>query len=460
LRSGIPQGRQTYRYAHSRAGSVKRLFLFSFLAVLATGVTGYFLWESAKTVQLPLISTMNDQEIEGNASQSCPTGPGALGGKSGSLTNGSLEVTEVTGPGDTLLSVLGANISDDMVIERVAESLMSTIQAHLKTPFDPNSPLKLGRRYSVTVDKEGMFVKATIELEPSQIFHCAVADGGLKSWREEVVLEFKTETVCVTLIGDLTESVLNAGEGVELALKLSSVFRWDIDFRSESIRGDVCRVLFERRYADDRPSGYGRILSAVYEGRKTGRKTAVLFNNTYFDEKGVELKKNFLRSPLSVLKVTSRYGNRFHPVLRVWRKHNGVDYGAPQGTPVWAIANGVVTFAGWSNGYGNYICVKHENGYESRYGHLQRMVVQKGQRVKQRQKIGTVGMTGIATGPHLDFQLLIAGKNINPLGVKMLRDLRSVPEPLKDRFAHVAAQYQVMMGLAPDKEKPRLAARQ
>jgi murein DD-endopeptidase MepM/ murein hydrolase activator NlpD len=403
---------------------------------------------------------MSGHPGESGALQTCPTVPDASGERSPVLSNGSLEVTETTGPGDTLISVLSENISDEMVIERVAASLLSIIQTHLNRPFDPNSPLKLGRRYSVTVDKEGVFVKATIELEPSLIFHCAVADGILKSWREEVVLDFKVETVCLTLIGDLTESVLNAGEGVELALKLSSVFRWDIDFRSESIRGDVCRVLFERRYADDRPSGYGRILSAVYEGRKTGKKTAVLFNTEYYDEKGVELKKNFLRSPVSVLKVTSRYGNRYHPVLRVWRKHNGVDYGAPQGTPVWAVANGVVTFAGWSNGYGNYICVKHETGYESRYGHLQRMFVQKGQRIKQRQKIGLVGMTGIATGPHLDFQLLVGGKHVNPLGVKMIRELRTVPEPLKNRFAFVAEQYQAMMGIAPGQEQARLAARQ
>lgn len=359
--------------------------------------------------------------------------------------NGSQEIADLTTPGDTLISLLYENISDDSVVDKVAASLQSIIETHLNKPFDPNIPFKPGKRYSITLDKDGLFLKATFELEPSQIFHCAVQDGLLKSWKEEVVLEFREETISFPVIGDLTESVLNAGEGVELALKLSSVFRWDIDFRSESMRGDVCRVLFERRYADDRPSGYGRILSAVYEGRKTGKKTAVLFNNEYYDINGVQLKKNFLRSPLSVLKVTSRYGMRFHPVFRVWRKHDGVDYAAPQGTPVWAIANGVVTFAGWNNGYGNYVCVRHDNGYESRYGHLRRMFVKVGQRVKQRQKIGLVGMTGIATGPHLDFQLLLKGKHINPLGVKMVSEVRSVPKPLKDRFAYLAQQYQSKM---------------
>lgn len=240
--------------------------------------------------------------------------------------------------------------------------------------------------------------------------------------------------------GSLTESMLSAGENLELALKLANVFRWDIDFHSESVKGDSCRVLFERRYADDRPSGYGRILGAVYDGKKTGTKCAVLFNNEYYDEKGVELKKNFLRSPLSVIRVTSRYGYRLHPVLKVWRKHNGVDYGANQGTPVWAVAGGVVTFAGWSNGYGNYVCIKHDSGFESRYGHLQRFFVAKGQRVKQRQRIGLVGMTGIATAPHLDFQLLVHNKHVNPLTVTMVKSLKTIPTPLVSCFSSLTEE--------------------
>jgi murein DD-endopeptidase MepM/ murein hydrolase activator NlpD len=227
-----------------------------------------------------------------------------------------------------------------------------------------------------------------------------------------------------------------------LALKLLNVFRWDIDFQSESMSGDICKVLFERRYADDRPSGYGDILCAVYDGKKTGRKVAVLFNRAYYDENGVELKKNFLRSPLSELRVTSKYGLRFHPIKKVWRKHNGVDYGAPVGTPVWAVASGVVTFAGWQRGYGRYVCIRHDNGYESRYGHLHRYFVAKGQRVKQRQRIGLVGQSGEATGPHLDFQLLRANRHIDPQdrSVRMISTLRSVPGPLKPRFETVAQQ--------------------
>ncbi len=353
---------------------------------------------------------------------------------------GSQEITDVTGPGDSLYSLLIDNLADENMANELAKSFAATIEHSLEIPFDQNAPLQVGKRYSITVDRDGKFLLAALELEAAHVFHAAQDENGLRCWKEEVVLDFKTETISFEICGTLTESVLNTGEGPELALKLSNLFRWDIDFQSESFRGDFCKVLFERRYADDRPSGYGRILCAVYEGKKTGTKTAVLFNNEYYDAKGLELKKNFLRSPLSVIRVTSRYGRRYHPVLRVWRKHNGVDYGAAQGTPVWSISSGVVTVAGWQNGYGNYVCIRHDNGYESRYGHLHRIFVAKGQRVKQRQRIGSVGMTGLATGPHLDFQLLVNNKHVNPLNVKMAHSIRTVPAPLNERFSRLAQE--------------------
>lgn len=353
---------------------------------------------------------------------------------------GSQEITDVTAPGDSLYSFLADNLTDENVAKDLAKSFATTIEHSLETPFDYNAPLQAGKRYSITVDRDGRFLQAALELEPAHVFHAVQDENGLRCWKEEVVLDFKTENISFEINGTLTESVLNTGEGTELALKLTNLFRWDIDFHTESFRGDVCKVLFERRYADDRPSGYGRILCAVYEGKKTGKKTAVLFNNEYYDAKGQELKKNFLRSPLSVIRVTSRFGRRYHPVLRVWRKHNGVDYGAAQGTPVWSISSGIVTFSGWQNGYGNYVCIRHDNGFESRYGHLHKIFVAKGQRVKQRERIGAVGMTGLATAPHLDFQLLVNSKHVNPLTVRMAQSLRTVPAPLNDRFSQLVQE--------------------
>jgi len=408
---------------------------------------GYLYFSQSFAAQLPIAGSIPRVPADSlDQGRTCGVSAQAPGDKSSPLANGSQEIADVTGQGDTLFSLLNDNVSDENSVRKVADSLAAVIQASKGQAFDCDTDLNPGSRYSVTVDRDGKFLKATLELDPANVFHASVQDDVLRSWKEDVVLDFKTEAVCFKVVGTLTESVLRAGEGTELALKLSNVFRYDIDFQSESCRGDTCTVLFERRYADDRPSGYGQILCAAYEGKKTGKKSAVLFNTEYYDEKGVELKKNFLRSPLSVIRVTSRFGQRFHPVLRVWRKHNGVDYGAATGTPVWSVAGGVVTFSGWQNGYGNYVCIKHDSGYESRYGHLHRTFVKKGQRVKQRQRIGLVGMTGIATGPHLDFQLVAGKKHVNPLGVKMVNTLRSVPDPLKERFYSVAQERFTAMG--------------
>lgn len=361
--------------------------------------------------------------------------------QSPALANDELqEIVGDTGQGDTLFSLMIDNLPDEASAQKVAASIAALIQRHLNLPFDSHTALEAGTRYAVNLDWDGRFLKATVELDPASVFHAVQDATGLRSWKDEVVLDFRQETVCFSMKGSLRDSVLAAGERVELSSELRSVFKWDIDFQSEAFRGDVCKVLFERRYADDRPSGYGRILCAVYEGKKTGTKTAILFGNQYYNEKGEVLKKDLLRSPLSVIRVTSPFGARFHPIDRVWRKHDGVDYGAPQGTPVWSVANGVVTFAGWQNGYGNYVCIRHDNGYESRYGHLQRFFVREGQRVKQRQKIGMVGMTGKATGPHLDFQLLAGGRHKDPLRVKMVQSLQTVPQPLQFRFTSVSEE--------------------
>lgn|GEM_PF-496230 len=350
---------------------------------------------------------------------------------------GSVEIAELTGQGDTLRSLLTANIEEEASAIKVASGLASVIQSSLRKPFGMDTELKPERYFRITTDSRGRFLRAIVELDPAYVFHAIAKDNSVKCWKEEVVLDFKIETMAFRLKNTLTDSVLGAGESDELADKLTNVFRWDIDFHMEPRNGDTCQVLFERRYADDRPSGYGRILYAVYDGKKTLRKTAVLFSGKYYNEKGVQLEKDLLRTPLKKLRVTSRYGRRFHPILKRWRRHKGVDYGAPKGTPVWSVARGTVVFSGWQRGYGNYIRIRHRNGYETRYGHLSRRFVKKGQRVKQRQTIGLVGSTGLSTGPHLDFQILINGKHRNPRKVRMIKTLRRVVSPLRTRFAQV-----------------------
>jgi murein DD-endopeptidase MepM/ murein hydrolase activator NlpD len=357
--------------------------------------------------------------------------------------NGCQEMAEVTGEGDTLFALLNDNLTDESDCKQVMASLSSTIRSSLGLPFDGHTVLKPGRSYSIVVDGQGRFLKATVELAPDKVFHAVRTANGIRSWKEEVVLDFKVESLSFRVRGDLEKSLVSVGEGKELASKLAKVFKWDINFQSDAVWGDTCKILFQRRYADDRPSGYGEILCAVYEGRKTKRKTAVLFNGQYYDEDGTELKKNFLRSPLGGLRlrVSSPYGPRIHPILGSWRHHQGVDYAAPKGTPVQCVANGMVISAGWHPQLGNYVCVKHDDGHESRYGHLSKISVQKGKRIKQDERIGLVGQTGLATGPHLHFEWLVNGVHKPPPSTdKLVKSLRTVQLPLKTRFKMVAQE--------------------
>jgi murein DD-endopeptidase MepM/ murein hydrolase activator NlpD len=340
----------------------------------------------------------------------------------------------MTSDGDTLLSLFSLSFCDATAVRQVAESLASAIQAELGKRFLATDGLPQGKTFVVHLDEKGEFRKAKIELDPSRVFHCKRENGVFKSWKEEVVLEYKTEVLCFKVQRDIVHSILAAHEDRELVLKLIHIFRWDIDFQADVRSGDDCKVVFERRYADDKPAGYGRILYAVYRGKRTGTKTACLFNGEYFDGNGVELKRDYLTAPLNTLRITSGYGWRIHPVLNIRKFHTGVDYGAPIGTPVYAIANGTVTFQGRGEAYGLYVCIRHENGHESRYSHLSRMLVKAGQRVKQRQTIGLVGSTGRSTRPHLFFEIIASGKRVDPTKVKMVKNPKAVPSPLKDRF--------------------------
>jgi len=210
----------------------------------------------------------------------------------------------------------------------------------------------------------------------------------------------------------LFNAVKDAGERAELALSLADIFGWDIDFNTDTRPGDTFRLVVEKkRYANGALALYGRILLAEYVNAGH-RYQAVLFHDAeghpaYYAADGKALKKAFLRSPLQFhAPITSHFSySRFHPILKIYRPHLGIDYGAPEGAPVQAIGGGHVIFAGRGGGEGNMVRIRHTNGYETMYMHLSRILVGNGQQVVQGQRIGLVGHTGLATGPHLDFRI-------------------------------------------------------
>jgi murein DD-endopeptidase MepM/ murein hydrolase activator NlpD len=206
----------------------------------------------------------------------------------------------------------------------------------------------------------------------------------------------------------------------------TDIFLWDFDFSTQTRPGDEFRMVFEKFFDKDGFVRYGRVLAAEY---RASRKdfVAVWFEDgegrgDYYTPDGNSVRRAFLKAPVKYSRISSRYTKaRLHPILRVRRPHEGVDYAAPTGTPVWSIARGQVIFAGWSGGYGRLIKVKHTNGYVSFYGHLSRYArgLRVGQAVSQKQLIGFVGMSGLATGPHLDFRIQKNGRFFDPLSVKL-----------------------------------------
>ena len=261
---------------------------------------------------------------------------------------------------------------------------------------------------------------------PTNYFLVEPCDSGMAAREITVATENRVYCIEGSIQSSLYESIIALGEGPELAYLVSDIFAWDIDFNVETRTDDRFSMLAVKEFANGQFVGYGPILYAEYKGQM-GNHEATRFENPggrrdYYDEKGKSLRKVFLRSALQYRRISSYFSRRrYHPILRKYRPHHGVDYAAPVGTPVSAIGDGVVTFAGWKGAYGRLVYLKHKAGYQSGYGHLSKFAkgVKKGARVKQGQLIGYVGNTGRSTGPHLHFEMKRYGSHVNPLRVRI-----------------------------------------
>lgn len=234
--------------------------------------------------------------------------------------------------------------------------------------------------------------------------------------------ETRIEPVSGAIRGSLFASVKDAGEQEQLALDLADIFTWDIDFYTEIQNGDAFRLIVEKKYVNGSFVRYGAILAAALQCQDR-TLTGFRFHDEngkpgYYGPDGTALRKSFLKSPLKFGRITSGFSRaRRHPILKIVRPHLGVDYAAPTGTPVVAVAAGRVQSAGYAGGGGKTVRLQHDRNYQTCYLHLSRIAVKAGRHVSQGQVIGYVGSTGLSTGPHLDFRVLQSGKYVNPARV-------------------------------------------
>jgi murein DD-endopeptidase MepM/ murein hydrolase activator NlpD len=244
-------------------------------------------------------------------------------------------------------------------------------------------------------------------------------------------------TIAATIDSSLYEAVRQTGEGPQLVQQLVDIFQWDIDF-FELQKGDSFSVVVTKHYSGNDLVGYGPVSAARFVHKdaifEAFRQPMPDGRTGYYARSGSPLRKQFLKAPLQFTRVTSGFSRRrFHPVLKYFRPHYGIDYGAPIGTPVMTTADGVVVEARYKPGEGNFIRVRHSSRVDTYYLHLSRFAkgVARGAKVRQGDVIGYVGMTGLATGPHLDYRVTEDGKWLNPLNLKSI-----TPDPLRGESLH------------------------
>lgn len=286
--------------------------------------------------------------------------------------------------------------------------------------------LRAGNQYSAFFNPDSTLASFAMTLAGSgRVQMVRQSDGWQTDW-QPFERRVAVRSVQGTLAGSLEESIREAGGPSALAYRLADVFQWDLDFTKDLQRGDRFEVLYQEIQLDGRFHEVGTIFAAVYDNR--GRlHEAYRYGDAgvYYDGEGRPMRKMFLRSPLRYSRITSVFSRRrFHPVLKEYRPHWGVDYGAPVGTPVQVTANGAVTFAGWDRGGGKVVKVQHPGGYTTAYLHLSRFAsgIRPGARVRQGDIIAYTGATGLASGPHLDYRVKLREQWIDPLTLKSVRD--------------------------------------
>jgi murein DD-endopeptidase MepM/ murein hydrolase activator NlpD len=271
-------------------------------------------------------------------------------------------------------------------------------------------------------------------------------DQGLQAHAEELPLQAEARLGSGTIETSLFAAADDAGLPDAVTVRMAEIFGSDIDFRRELRRGDTFAVVYESLSADGEPASWlpeaGRVLAARFIN-KGERHEAIWFQGgsergAYYGANGLSKTRSFLSSPLTFSRVSSGFAMRFHPILQKWRAHLGVDYAAPTGTPVRAVGQGEVEFAGVQNGYGNVVVVKHSQERSTVYAHLSRIDVRQGAKISQGATLGAVGATGWATGPHLHFEFKVKGQQMDPVQIARSSETVALTAEARARFQQTA----------------------
>ena len=297
--------------------------------------------------------------------------------------------------------------------------------------------IRPGDEFLFDIDDESGFRALRAEFDEEHWLFVERNDNGVTARTEPRALEYRVVETQGAITTSLYRAAQQAGLSDNLTMRLANIFGWDIDFALEIRAGDRFALIYEQVWRDGEFLRDGPILAARFVNQGESFE-AVRFDAgngpDYFAPDGRPMRQAFLRAPLNFSRVTSNFNpRRFHPITRQVRPHNGTDYGAPTGTPIWAAGDGRVTRSAYNNRNGHYIFIRHGNNIETRYLHLSRRQVNVGDRVRQGQTIGRVGATGMATGPHLHYEFLVNGAHRNPRTVD-LPPADPLPTELMEQF--------------------------
>jgi murein DD-endopeptidase MepM/ murein hydrolase activator NlpD len=342
--------------------------------------------------------------------------------------------------GDSLVTALGRH--------GISASTGSQIAAALRPLFDFRNA-RPGDHYHVARDAEDRVIDFRYINYAEEVLELHWNGDEYIAQIEPTEYFTRRSRIAGVVDTSLYQAVESLGEKPHLATTFAQLFAWETDINGRAHPGDVFQAIYERRYrlevdGAETYLGPGRILAARYIG-DTSEHTAVYFApeeerpGGYYRPDGTSLEREFLANPVELGRIASSWSAaRFHPILKITRPHHGIDYAAPAGTPVWAAARGTVAYRGWSQGFGNLVKIRHDNGYLTYYGHLSAFAkdMKVGKRLQQKDVIGYVGSTGLATGPHVCFRVRKDGHYVNPLTL----DAPAAAEvPKSDRVAFQAA---------------------